>query len=245
MKLLAFDTSTDACSVAVMVNHQVHIDHRVASQQHGALLLPMIDGLMAEAGITATELDALVYGCGPGSFTGVRIGVATAQGIALGADIGVCGVSTLQSIAQGCHREHGDASVAVSVDARMDEVYFCEYQCDQDGLMMPLTDEHIGLPEAVRWHAAVHWAGSGAERYEQVLQRQFSVDIAHIRRACLPQAVDLLAIGARMVRQGKLQAAELASPVYLRNKVALTTAERAAERGGKTAMSSHCRRCHN
>ena len=230
MKLLAFDTSTDACTVAVMVDRQVHVDHRLAARQHGTLLLPMIDKLMAQAGITAAQLDALIYGRGPGSFTGVRIGVATAQGIALGADIGVCGVSTLQSIAQGCHRQHADTSVAVSIDARMDEVYFCEYQCDQHELMMPLADEQIARPDAVHREAARYWAGSGAERYEQILQEKYSVDITCIRRECLPQAVDLLTIGAGRIRQGQLEPAELASPVYLRNSVALTTAERAAKR---------------
>lgn len=230
MKLLAFDASTDACTVAVMVDQQVLVDHRLAAQQHGELLLPMIDGLMSEAGVTASGLDALVYGRGPGSFTGVRIGVATAQGIALGADIGVCGVSTLQAIAQGCYREHAATSVAVSIDARMNEVYFCEYECDQNGLMQPLADEQIALPDAVCWQAAIQWAGSGAERYEQVLQAHFSVDSANIRRACLPQAADLLTIGLHRIQQDKLLPAELASPVYLRNTVALTTAQREAKR---------------
>jgi len=229
MKLLAFDTSTDACTVAVMVDQQVLADHRLVSQKQGELLLPMIDELMAEAGLTAGNLDALVFGRGPGSFTGVRIGVATAQGIALGADVGVFGVSTLQAIAQGCYREYGDSAVAVSVDARMDEVYFCEYQCDQDGLMQPLADEQIALPGAVHWHRAEQWAGSGAECYEQILHDVFSVAPAHIRRARLPQAADLLTIGVQALHRGALLPAELASPVYLRNKVALTTAQRAAK----------------
>ena len=101
MILLALDTSTDACSVALRVDDQLFIDHRVVAQQHGSLVLPMVDALMSQAGLQASQLDALIYGRGPGSFTGVRIGVACAQGIALGADIGVVGVSTLQSIAQG------------------------------------------------------------------------------------------------------------------------------------------------
>ena len=96
--------------------------------------------------------------------------------------------------------------------------------------MQPQADEQIAVPDEVLWQAAAHWAGTGAERYERVLQEQFSVNPDNIRRACLPQAVDLLAIGANALRQGKLQSAELASPVYLRNTVALTTVERAAKR---------------
>ena len=228
MILLALDTSTDACSVALRIGDQIIIDHRVAAQQHGALVLPMIDALMAQAGLQASQLDALIYGRGPGSFTGVRIGVACAQGIALGADIGVVGVSTLQSIAQGVKREHDDKSVAVSVDARMDEVYFCQYHLDDDGLMQPSGEEQIGAPEHIMQCQSNSWAGSGAERYEQFLVEEKHICAERIHRGCLPQAVDLLTLGALYVQQENLQAAELASPVYLRNKVALTTAERSA-----------------
>jgi len=227
MKLLAIDTSTEACTVAINVDGQVRSDHRVVVQQHGALVLPMVDKLMKEAGLRPAQLDALIYGCGPGSFTGVRIGVAAAQGIALGADIGVVGVSTLQTIAQGCYREHGDQSLAVSVDARMDEVYFCEYQLREHGRMQPVSDEQIASPGHVAWRSAKVWAGSGAERYENVLREHFSVAPTDIRKGCLPQAIDLLTLGAGLVVHGMVQPAEQASPVYLRNKVALTTAERA------------------
>ncbi|MFK7858600.1 MAG: tRNA (adenosine(37)-N6)-threonylcarbamoyltransferase complex dimerization subunit type 1 TsaB [Granulosicoccus sp.] len=229
MKLLAIDTSTDACSVAIIVDGQVLSDHRVVSQQHGALVLPMVDALMSQAGLKASQLDALIYGCGPGSFTGVRIGVATAQGIALGAGIGVVGVSTLQSIAQGCHSEHGDNTVAVCVDARMDEVYFCEFQLWDDSLMHPVSAEQLASPDGIEWRSASIWAGSGAERYQDVLQKAFNVESVNIRNARLPKAVDLLSIGAHGVAQGQVYPAEHASPVYLRNKVALTTAERAVK----------------
>ena len=232
MILLALDTSTDACSVALRVDDQVFIDHRIAAQQHGALVLPMVDALMSQAGLQASQLDALIYGRGPGSFTGVRIGVACAQGIALGADIGVVGVSTLQSIAQGVTREYGDNPVAVSVDARMEEVYFCQYAQDDDGLMQASGEEQIGAPEHIMQCQSNSWAGSGAERYERFLIDEKRVCAERIRRGMLPQAVDLLTLGALSVQQGKLQAAELASPVYLRNKVALTTAERSAPKVG-------------
>ena len=228
MNLLALDTSTDACTVALRVDDQLYIDHRVAAQQHGTLLLPMLDTLMKKADLNARQLDALVYGRGPGSFTGVRIGVACAQGIALGADIGVVGVSTLNSIAQGVYRLHGDTSVAVSMDARMDEVYFCEYHLDDNGLMQAAGEEQIGAPNTVMKSDSACWAGSGAERYQRYLVDNECVCAEHIHKGGLPQAVDLLELGAVSVLQGQLQAPESASPVYLRNKVALTTAERTA-----------------
>ncbi len=226
MKFLAIDTSTDACSVALQIDGSIISDHRVVARQHGALVLPMVDALMAQAGCKAAELDALIYGRGPGSFTGVRIGIATAQGIALGADIGVVGVSTLQSIAQACWREYADESVAVSVDARMDEVYFCKFFINEKQLMQSKFDEQIGPPEQVRGDMCAVWAGSGAERYSELLQENAPASAVCVRSGCLPNAVDLLTLGADKVSDGQLQAAEFASPVYLRNKVALTTAER-------------------
>ncbi len=226
MKFLAIDTSTDACSVALEIDGSVISDHRVVARQHGALILPMVDALMAQAGCKATQLDALIYGRGPGSFTGVRIGIATAQGIALGADVGVVGVSTLQSIAQACWREHGDNAVAVSVDARMDEVYFCQFVVNDKQLMQPEFDEKIGPPEQLMGTFFPVWAGSGAERYTAQLPQNLPSQSVCVRSGYLPNAVDLLTLGADKVLDGQLQAAEFANPVYLRNKVALTTAER-------------------
>ena len=180
MKLLAIETSTDACSVALMIDEAIVQNHRIASQQHAALVLPMIESLMAEAQLKPSELGGIVYGRGPGSFTGVRIAASVTQGIALGADIGVLGVSTLHSIAQGCLREYGDEQVSVSIDARMDEIYFGAYRQSEDNLMVPIIEENLSRPDEVlnsltaltdtdanRVNQAIKaaiWAGSGAER---------------------------------------------------------------------------------
>jgi tRNA threonylcarbamoyladenosine biosynthesis protein TsaB len=143
MNLLAIETSSDACSVALLCGTQIQTDHRIVPQQHGRLVLPMIDALMAQSELSVNQLDGVVFGRGPGSFTGVRIAVALTQGIALGADVGVIGISTINSIAQGVYRQHGDCSVAVSIDARMDEVYFAAYTLTDDGVMKPVTEEYL------------------------------------------------------------------------------------------------------
>lgn len=229
MKLLAIDTSTEACSVGLAIDGDLLLDHRMAAQKHGALVLSMADALLAEAGLPPHQLDGVIYGRGPGSFTGVRIGVAVTQGIALGADIGVIGISTLQSVAQGCLRQHGDTRVAVSLDARMDEVYFACYDQDDAGLMQLIGEEGVMPPPQSLALAGTDrgiWTGSGAERYAELLQS--SLPEALIRPDGWPMAQDLLTLGRVRAEAGELAPAETAMPVYLRDKVAQTTAERQA-----------------
>lgn len=233
MKLLAIETSTDVCSVGLSIDGELLLDHRMAAQQHGVLVLPMVDALMAEAGLAPGQLDGVVFGRGPGSFTGVRIGVAVTQGIALGAGVGVVGISTLQSVAQGCYRVHEDTQVAVCLDARMDEVYFSAFEQDVAGLMQEVMEERVlppadmpRMPVGARWH----WAGTGAERYSPLLTDEFDVSADAIRPDCWPNAQDLLTLGEAIALSGGLLPPEDAAPVYLRDKVAQTTAERAALR---------------
>ena len=246
MKLLAFDTSTDACSVALLIDDEIRLDHRVAAQQQSRLLLPMIDAMMADAGLRPTDLDGLVYGRGPGSFTGVRIAIAAAQGIAFGADIGVYGVSTLHCIAQGCHREFADRAIHVAVDARMSEVYCASFGQAKsfDGVseVRPLGEELIGSPEkllllddtdaceslVVGDSAAVGeiaLAGSGYDAY--LKDRQLSGSRRQYRPHRLPSADDCLNLAREPFHSGLFGSAETATPVYLRNQVAQTEAERA------------------
>jgi len=231
MKLLAIDTSTDACSVALLCNSEILLDHRIAAQQHGLLVIPMIDGLMANAGISARQLDGLIFGRGPGSFTGVRIGVALAQGIALGADIGVLGISTLQSIAQGTFRVNGIEKVAVCLDARMKEVYFATFRLNESGLMRAVSQEYVCSPQDLQSHVEGDdwsWAGNGAELYSKQLNTFFSVEAKAIHGGQGVNAQDHLALSLPIAQAGELLAPEDAMPIYLRNKVADTTAEREA-----------------
>jgi len=248
VNLLALDASSDACSVALRVGDDILLNHQIAPQQHAALLLPAVECLMSEAGLAPGDLDGIAYGCGPGSFTGVRIGIAATQGIALGADVGVVGISSLAAIAQGCLREFQDTAVLAALDARMGEVYFGAYCCDNNGLMQlagsevavapgkmlitpgnmvsgTLSNVEISAQTKVRWHLA----GSGAQRYVDVMSAMGGDDPLPLRSDRLPSAEDVLALAVADVVQGKLLPAESAIPVYLRDKVALTTKERAIQ----------------
>ena len=229
MNLLAIETSTEACSVALLCGSDMQTDHRMAAQQHGRLVLPMIDELMAHSGLSVAQLDGVVFGCGPGSVTGVRIAVALTQGIALGADVGVVGISTMNTVAQGAHRVYGDQHLAISLDARMGEVYFAAYTLSEESVMRAVTEEFLCAPEKLPeldGNTPWQWAGTGAERYTDILLEHYHVEGDSIRADVWPDAQDLISLAIPKVQRGELQACETAMPVYLRNKVADTTAER-------------------
>jgi len=235
VKILAFDTSTDACSVALGVDGECLTDHAIVPREHAQRLLPTVQRLLAEAQLSPGQLDALVYGRGPGSFTGVRIAVSAAQGFAWGADIGTLGISTLASIAQGCLREHGDGDVLAMLDARMGELYLGRYTRGADGLMAldgaerAVAPNQAGIDELPP-DAAL--AGSGAEALGDVDPGR-----RILRAGQLPHARDLLELAAPCVRDGRLQEPALAQPAYLRDKVALTEAERGVDSSPRPAGS--------
>ena len=166
MILLALDTATEACSVALQVGGERLVDHRVEPRRHARLILPMIDTLLAEAGIARSALDGVAFGRGPGSFTGVRVAAAVVQGIALGLDRGVVGVSTLRTIAEGCRREHGDTAVGVALDARLDEVYWGAFVSTSNGPMLACVTERACAPEAIAVEDAEHGRGDERARRE-------------------------------------------------------------------------------
>ena len=123
MKLLALDTATEACSAAVLADGEVLERYELAPRRHAALILPMIESVLAEAGLEISQLDAIAVGRGPGAFTGVRIAIGIAQGIAFAADLPVALVSTLAALALGTARDTGATRIAAALDARMGEIY--------------------------------------------------------------------------------------------------------------------------
>ena len=223
--MIAIDTATEACSVAVLCGGEVRCRYEVAAKIHAKILLPMLDELMAESQLTPQQLDAVAFGRGPGGFTGVRIGTAAAQAIALGADIPVAPVSDLAAIAARVNRENGDEKVAVAIDARMGEVYWAAYEAERAEPQL-IGTEIVCAPQNVavldnQWVAA----GTAWETYPDVLKAASQARLEE-HSSHLPHAIDILKIGAEIIQQARGVAPENALPVYLRDNVARTEEER-------------------
>lgn len=222
MKLLALDTSTEACSAALYLDGELRERYELAPQMHAQLLLPMIDVLMTEAGIGVTQLDALAFGRGPGSFTGLRIAAGVTQGIAFGADIPVVPVSSLAALAQGLYRECGVTQVLTAMDARMNEVYWGIYQTDTTPIMCLQGQEQVCAPNAVSLPKGYGWfgAGSGWGVYAEALQHRLAASVTGCDVHWLPHAQDVALLGVDAFHRGGAARAEEAVPVYLRDEVA-------------------------
>lgn len=218
MKLLALESATESCSVALRDGDTVYARSQLAPREHAALLLPMVEAVLAEAGLTLAGLDAVAFGRGPGSFTGVRIAASVTQGLAFAADLPVLPVSTLAALAQGAWREHGVHRVAAAIDARMGEVYWGLYR-EQDGVMLPEGEEGVFAPELVPLPRAADCTGAGSAwaTYADALAERCGIATHYGDR--YPQAVDILTLAAAAWHAGKAVDAALAQPVYLRDKV--------------------------
>ncbi len=225
MKLLVLDTSTEWCSAALWLEGRVLARRVLAEQRHSSLLLPMVDELLREAGLTLRQLEGIGYGAGPGSFTGLRIACAVTQGLAFGADLPVVGVSTLESIAE----QTGVDRVLTVLDARMAEVYWGAYERTGAG-WHAVSQPQLALPESVVVPASGAWvgAGNGFVALGEVLRPRLAAQLARIDDTLMPDAAAMAPLAARALERGEGVDAALAAPIYLRDKVALTVDERRA-----------------
>ena len=146
MRILAIDTATEACSAAQWNDGTLSAHFEICPREHTQRILPLVQEVLNESGTQLTDLDALAFGRGPGSFTGVRIGIGIAQGLALGAELPMIGVSTLATMAQGAWRKTGATRVLAAIDARMGEVYWAEYQRDEQGVWHGEESEAVLKP---------------------------------------------------------------------------------------------------
>lgn len=229
MNILAIETSCERASVALRIGTSVAERALEGHANHSERLLPSIRELLADAGVSLSSLDAVAFGAGPGAFTGLRLACGAAQGLAMGADIGVVPISSLAALAFQARRP----KVMVATDARMGEVYVAAYLCDSQEpveLLAPacLPPNLLKLPAEGMWHLT----GSAFKAYPDALQDPDLTRIEARDPESVPLASAVCALAVYRVEQGDALAPELAVPIYVRDKVALTTAERFA-RGGK------------
>ncbi len=193
MKLIAFDTSTDACSCALYVNGAVHERFEIAPRQHAQKLLSMVEATLREGDLELGALDALAFGRGPGSFTGVRIATAAVQALAFGADLPVVPVSSLAALAQGAYKAHGVTRIAAAFDARMGEVYWGTFEIDTGGIARVSQPERVCPPGDLRLLNDPPWTGVGEgwQSYESSLRARFGSRIDQVFASLYPRARDV------------------------------------------------------
>ncbi|MYL23025.1 tRNA (adenosine(37)-N6)-threonylcarbamoyltransferase complex dimerization subunit type 1 TsaB [Halomonas alkaliantarctica] len=225
LHLLALDASSSACSVALLRREGEHESclarFEMTPRAHTRRLMPMVNDVLFEAGVTPAQLDAVAFGRGPGSFTGLRIAAGTAQGLAFGLACPLVGVSTLQALALQAHRRFHCRYVVTALDARMGEIYAATWHC-ADGNVVAQSDEAV-LPPA-RFLLPGHdtdWVGVGSgftlwEQFNPEVQVAMSQHLSDLE----PRAEEMAWLAARDIDAGLGQAAHEAQPVYLRNDVA-------------------------
>nr|WP_163500806.1 tRNA (adenosine(37)-N6)-threonylcarbamoyltransferase complex dimerization subunit type 1 TsaB [Halomonas socia] len=226
--LLALDASSTACSVALWhqpAGHDADVVARFveAPREHTRRLMPMVDEVLAEAGVALADLDALAYGHGPGSFTGLRIAAGTAQGLAYGLDKPLLGVSTLAGLALAAHRRLHLRHVLPALDARMGEIYVAAYRC-HDGELTPLAAEAVMPPERLTLppgHEEADWVGVGSGwALWPSMHATLQVGISQHLDDWQPAAEDLVRLAAQRYAAGERGTPAAAQPVYLRDQVA-------------------------
>ncbi|NQD37707.1 tRNA (adenosine(37)-N6)-threonylcarbamoyltransferase complex dimerization subunit type 1 TsaB [Permianibacter sp. IMCC34836] len=220
--VLALDTATEALSVALQFGDQLVGHYEVAPRLHAQKILPLIDSVLAQAGLRIADIDAFVFGRGPGAFTGVRTAVAVVQGLAFSHDKPVLGVSTLLAMAEGARRQHGVTQVLTAIDARMGEIYAAAYRHDGKEWQLVLP-EAVMAPAQLKFAEAGDWfaCGTGWQAHGEQLRAGVR---AHLQlepgEGRLPDARDMLALALPALARGEGLPADQALPVYLRDQVA-------------------------
>jgi len=224
LKILALDTSTECCSVAFWHDGSIDTCETAAGQVHSQLLLPMVDKLLRRHAVALKDLDGIAFGCGPGSFTGLRIACGVTQGLAFGAGLPVVGISTLLTLAEAVQSQRA----VCCLDARMGEIYHAAY-LRADTEWHTVHDASLCAPDAAPLLPAGAWTGcgSGFAAHERTLLERYAGLLSEVRPDVHPHAREIARLGARELERGRGVPAQQALPVYVRDKVALRADERA------------------
>ena len=221
MNVLAIETSTTACCLGLRLGDQTTEQFVQLQRTHSREILPRIAALLADTGVELSALDLLVYGKGPGSFTGLRIATGVVQGLGYGLDIPVVGISTLACCAQGRYREFGDTQIVVAETARADEVFFGAYSV-VDGHVQPVLADGMYLASELPALQAGRWVGIGSAWHQRPeMELALHNNMAAIQLEIYPRAPDLLDLGILEWQAGRAMEALQATPEYLREQVAL------------------------
>ncbi|WP_133406726.1 tRNA (adenosine(37)-N6)-threonylcarbamoyltransferase complex dimerization subunit type 1 TsaB [Parashewanella tropica] len=217
--LLAIDTCTEACSAALLHDGRVFFESVNAPREHSQRLLGMANALLSEAEISLQDIDGIAYGRGPGSFTGIRICTSMTQGLALGHDIPVYGVSTLETMAQ-IAKEQGANQVFCAIDARMSEVYTAQYRIDEESII-PVSNEQVCSPDSVKIELnhskVITVCGTGISAYPDLKDKVSNIELQTL--AELPNAKAMLPLAINAWEQNLYTSVDELSPVYLRDTV--------------------------
>lgn len=225
MNILALDTCTESCSAALLYQGKVYECSEMTQRGHSELILGMMDNVLSQAGVGISVVDALAFGRGPGSFTGVRVGVGVAQGIAFARDIPVIPISSLAAVAQGAADQLDIDHLAVAMDARMGEIYCASYK-RENGLVKQMDDERVCPPQdfspASALDSTLEWVGVGTgwREYDAILRECFINRLAQVSVDHYPLATSIVKLAEFEAEAGRVLPAEQAMPVYLRNNVA-------------------------
>jgi tRNA threonylcarbamoyladenosine biosynthesis protein TsaB len=218
MKIVAIDTSSIACSVAILLDGDIKSIDRKLPLQQAQSILPMIDELLTQYKVDLKQLDALAFGCGPGSFTGVRIATSVIQGLGFALNLPIIPISSLAALAQATYQNLGWKKLLVGVDARIQEVYWGEYMVNAEGMMILVNKERVVKPSELVFPDSNDWYGVG-DAWE-MYRNQINYHPLAIDSTRLPMASGILQLACvKYLRQEWVSAAD-ALPVYLRDNVA-------------------------
>lgn len=229
MRVLAFETSCEHATVALLFGDEIIQRRLEGHANHSERLLPTIRHMLAESQTSLASLDAIAFGAGPGAFTGLRLSCGVAQGLAMGAGLGVAPICSLEALSlQG-----KGARILVATDARMGEVYCAAFEM-RNGLPCTISAPECVPPEAVATPDQALWFGVGSafDVYATPLGAHLIPRLSGYNPKVVPAARDIARLACTQAINGELLAPEQAVPLYVRNKVAFTTAERMA-RGGR------------
>lgn len=220
--ILAIDTTTDLCSAALSKGGQIYSRKVALPREHAQRLLGLVDALLEEAQIGLNELDAVAFGCGPGSFTGIRIATSIAQGLAFGAGVPVVPISTLRAIAWVTAQQFDAKKIMVALDARQHEVYWGLYEEDKKHLMKLHGKEAICAPDAVPLPKLLtHWVGAGPgwQAYLGPLTARTENKQQAFYEDILPEAEAIAQLALVDFAHGLAISPQQAHPTYLRHKI--------------------------